>query len=271
MDAVPKAILVTGASSGIGRELAIQLAASGRKIWLVGRDTVRLATVAEQVRQKGAEARVVQLDISDLDAASEFLNSEFSESCPIDEIYLAAAVTQFGEVKDTCAEDWERIYSTNLLSPIQWMLHFYKNMVARRKGRIVLISSLAAYAGYPTAAAYATMKAGLLGLFRSLVHEGKIHDVSFHLASPGYVDTGIYRSAIFRETTYEKTMSLIQDLGFPILCAEKAAARILDAVRRGGGQFAFPGYASTMKWVAPRMPFFIEMIHSRIVNRFRQT
>lgn len=267
---MPKAIVVTGASSGIGRELAIQLAASGRKIWLVGRNASRLEAVADQVRQKGAEASIVQLDICDLDDSSAFLNREFPGSCQIDEVYLAAAVTQFGEVKDTWAEDWEKIYSTNLLSPVQWMLHFYKPMVSRRQGRIVLISSLAAYAGYPTAAAYATMKAGLLGLFRSLVHEGKIHNVSIHLASPGYVDTDIYRTAIFRETTYEKTMSLIESLGFPILGADKASGMIIRSVRKGRSQFAFPGYASTMKWMAPRMPFFIEMIHSRIVNRSRQ-
>lgn len=265
-----KTIVVTGASSGIGRELAVQLAESGRKIWLIGRNASRLEMVAEQVRQKGAEAICVQLDICDLDEVEKFLNIEFPGNCPIDEVYLAAAVTQFGEVKDTWLEDWNQIYTTNLLSQIQWTLHFYKNMVSRRKGRIVLISSLAAYAGYPTAAAYATMKAGLLGLYRSLVHEGKSYNISFHLVSPGYVDTAIYRTAIFRGTTYEKTMTLIEGLGFPILCAQKASEMIIRSIRRGENQFAFPSYASTMKWMAPRMPFVIALIHSRIVNRYRQ-
>lgn len=266
----PETIVVTGASSGIGRELAIQLAGKGRKIWLVGRNTVRLECVAEMVRQKGAEAIVVKLDISDLEESSRFLEKEFPETLRIDEVYLAAAVTQFGEIKDTLIEDWERIYHTNLLSPIQWALHYYKNMISLRKGRIVIISSLAAYSGYPTAAAYATMKRGLLGLFKSLVHEGEIHNVSFHIASPGYVDTGIYRSAIFRGTSYEKTMRLIEGLGFPVMPAEKASEIILQSIRRGKNEFAFPGYAAMMKWMSPRMPFLIGLIHSRIVNRFRQ-
>lgn len=263
-------IVVTGASSGIGRELALQLAEPGREIWLIGRDEGRLDQVAAEVRAKGAVPRVSRLDLSNEEASSRFLEENFPESKQVDAVYLAAAITIFGEVKDTLPEDWQRIYQTNLLSPVQWTLHFYRNMVRRRAGKIVIISSLAAYAGYPTAAAYATMKAGLLGLFRSLVFEGKQHNVELHLASPGYVDTGIYKTAIFRKTSYEAVMRQIESLGFRVLSAERTSRDILRAVRRGKGEFALPAYASIMKWAAPRFPKLINVVHSKILKSFRQ-
>jgi short-subunit dehydrogenase len=268
--AVMETIVVTGASSGIGRELAIQLAAPGREIWLIGRDRGRLDEVAGRVRAKGGLAQTARVELADSDAAARFLHETFPADKRVDAVYLAAAVTQFGEVKDTWPEDWMRIYQVNLLSPVQWALHFYQHMVSGGAGRIVLISSLCCYAGYPTATAYATMKAGLLGMFRSLWHEGKARGVRMHLASPGYVNTDIYRNATFRETSYEKTMKEIAGLGFRIMSAEETARLVLRSVRRGECEFALPAYASLLKWVSPRFPALIGVIHARIVKCFRQ-
>lgn len=269
-DSAEKTIVVTGASSGIGRELALQLAAPGCEMWLLGRNEERLSWVAEMVRAKGAVPHVVMLDLSDVETAGRFLDETFPPDKRVDEVYLGAAITLFGEVRDTLFEDWDKIYRTNLLSPIQWTRHFYSGMVGKKAGRIVIISSLAAYAGYPTATAYATMKAGLLGLFRSLWYEGQTHGVEVHLASPGYVDTDIYRSASFRKTSYEKIMGQIDEMGFTAISAEKCASLIIDAVRRGKKEFAFPAYASVMKWVSPRMPFLIGIVHSKMIKGFRK-
>jgi len=272
MDESPReTIVVTGASSGIGRELAIQLSKPGCEIWLVGRNMERLEQVAGQARSKGAMPRIVELELSDMEGAGLFLTDAFPPGKRVDAVYLAAATTLFGEVKDTFPEDWDQIYLTNLLSPIQWTRHFYEGMVEAKAGTLVIVSSLAAYAGYPTATAYATMKAGLLGLFRSLWYEGKSHGISVHLVSPGYVDTGIYRSAIFRKTTYEKTMSDISQLGFNVIPADRSASLIIDSVRRGEKEFAFPAYASVMKWASPRMPFLIKLVHSKMIKSFRNS
>ncbi len=262
-------VVITGASSGIGREIALQLAAPGRTLWLIGRDQKRLDEVAALALAKGADSRIMRLDLADEEASKQFLAGNFPVGSKVDAVYLAAAVTQFGEVRDTLAEDWQRIYQTNLISPIQWIHHFYGNMITAKSGRLVIVSSLAAYAGYPTATAYATMKAGLLGLFRSLWYEGKSHGVSIHLAAPGYVDTGIYKSAVFRNTSYENTMSQIKAMGFRILSAGEAARVILRSVGRGKSEFAFPAYASAMKWTAPRIPSIVDVLHRRIVKSFR--
>lgn len=267
--ATQETVVVTGASSGIGRELAVQLSKPGCEIWLVGRNRERLEQVAVQARAKGAIPQIVELELSDIEGAGRFLAETFPSGKQVDTVYLAAAITLFGEVRDTFPEDWDRIYRTNLLSPIQWTRHFYAGMVEAKAGTIVIVSSLAAYSGYPTATAYATMKAGLLGLFRSLWYEGQHYGVAIHLASPGYVDTGIYRSATFRKTSYDKTMCQIEKLGFTVISAESCATRIIQSVQRGKKEFAFPAYASLIKWFAPRMPFLMNLIHSKIIKSFR--
>ncbi len=264
-------IVVTGASSGIGRELALQLAAPGRAIWLIGRDSDRLEEVAGLVRKTGAEAIPVLLDLTDFEACGRFLQDELGGGSRVDELYLAAAVSIFGEVRDLRLEDWEKIYRTDLLSYAQWVREIYGGMVVRREGLIVLISSLAAYTGYPTSVPYAAMKAGLGGLCSSLYPEAKRYGVRFHLANPGFVDTGIYRRAIYRGTTYEATMERIHSTGFRMISPEEAARRILVAIAKKRRFSTFPMYAVLLKWVASRMPVMLRPIHRSIVRKFRKS
>lgn len=263
--------VITGASSGIGRELARQLACPGVSLWLVGRDRARLDDVATEVREKGADARVVALDLSDLDTAGRFLEAEFgSGRQPVDDLYLNAAVSLFGEVKDLLEEDWDRIYRTNLLSCVQWIQAIYPQMVIRRSGTIVLISSLAGYVGYPMSIPYASAKAGLLGLYRSLRYEAERFDVGIHLVAPGYVATGIYKAATYRGTSLDLVMKVIGDMGFEMMSAERAAATILRGVNKGRGEICFPRYARLMAWIAPRAPALIRLLHRDMTARFRR-
>lgn len=268
-DAHRETIVVTGASSGIGRELALQLAGPSTEMWIVARNRERLDAVAEEIRTKGGTVHAISMDLSDIEDSERFLKENFPPGKRVDSVYLAAAISLFGEVKDTFPEDWDAVYRTNLLSPVQWTHYFYSNMVKEKSGRIVLVGSLTAYAGFPTATPYATMKTGLLGCFKSLRYEGLAYGVSLHLASPGFVDTDIYRSAIFRKTCYEKTMSEIEGMGFKVMSANMAAELIIRNVRKGKSEFAFPSYAALLKWISPRFPFVVDRIHRKMIRLFR--
>lgn len=268
-ESVPKEILVTGASSGIGRELALQLAAPGVRLWLVARRGEILTALAAELQAKGAQAEVLAMDLADLDGAAEFLR-RFTAEVKLDELYLAAAVSIFGEVKDIQPEDWDLIYRTDLLSPVQWLHAFYATMAAAGRGRIVIVSSLAGYAGYPTSVPYATMKAGLLGLYRTLRHEAPRLGIRLHLVSPGYVRTGIYRSAVYRRSTCESTLRQIDESGFKMMEADAAATAILKGIASGRGEIVFPGYARLLSWIAPRFPAVVRSIHAGMVKRFRE-
>lgn len=265
----PERIVITGASSGIGRDLAIQMAAAGKELWLVGRDSKRLNEVALAVESKGATANQVILDLNDLEACERFLGGRLVAAGRVDCLYFVAGISIFGEVKDLPPEDWGRVYKTDLLAAAQWTAEIYKSMVANGCGRIVLVSSLAGYAGYPTSVPYAAMKAGMLGLYRTLSHEGRPYGVTVHIASPGYVETGIFKSAIYRGSSLEKTMRLIKSLGFGLISSAEAASAILRRVKRGSTEFAFPWYASLMAWTAQRFPIVTRPIHAIILKRFR--
>lgn len=267
-DAAAETIVITGASSGIGRELALQLAAPGRELWLVARNAARLNEVADSVRRTGATARVITLDLADTAAAGRFLEEEMKNR-RIDQIYLAAAISLYGEMTHVRLEDWERLYRTNFLSCIQWTHAAYVNMVPRRTGRIVIISSLSGITGYPTATPYAALKAGLNGLFRSLWHEARMHGIDVRLVSPGYVATGIFRSAIYRDADYESTMRQISSLGFKMISPEAAAKAILQGVARGKKEIIFPGYARLFSWLARRMGWCVRPVYDRVLHDFR--
>ena len=264
-----KEILITGASSGIGMELARQLGVRGHRLWLVARSTEKLDVLADEIRAAGGQAEVRALDLSDIEGCGSFLE-KFTKEVRLDELYLAAAVSIFGEVKDIQPEDWDLIYRTDLLSYVQWTQAFYEVMAKARRGRIVMVSSLAGYAGYPTSVPYATMKAGLLGLFRTLRHEAPGQGVSVHLVSPGYVRTGIYRSAIYRRSNPDNTLKQIDEMGFKMIEPSEAAEAILKGIKAGKDELVFPRYAKLLAWVAPRFPGLVDGIHARMVKRFRE-
>jgi hypothetical protein len=95
--------------------------------------------------------------------------------------------------------------------------------------------------------------------------------VCVHLASPGFVDTRIYRDAIYRGTNYEDNMRRITALGFPMISAGRAAASILAGVRRGRRAFAFPWYAALLHFLAPRIPCVVNGLHRSMIRSFRHS
>lgn len=264
-----KEIVVTGASSGIGMALARRLAAPGCRLTLIARSADLLEELASELRAAGAETRVCPMDLSDIESCGIFLDRITRETA-IDELYLSAAVSIFGEVKDLEDGDWDRVYLTDLLSYAQWIQAVYARMAEARGGRIVIMSSLAAYAGYPTSVPYAAMKAGLMGLYRTLKYEAPRHGIRVHLVSPGYVRTGIYRSAIYRGATYESTLRQIDEMGFGMIDADEAADYIIKGLKKGRKEIVFPGYARLLAWVGPRLPWLVRPIHGRMVKRFRE-
>ncbi|MDB6077308.1 MAG: family NAD(P)-dependent oxidoreductase [Akkermansiaceae bacterium] len=264
-----KEIVVTGASSGIGYELALQLAAPGRRIHLVARSEDKLEALAGLIRAVGAEAAVLPLDLADIEESGLALDKLLAETS-VDELYLAAAVSIFGEVKDIQAEDWDRIYRTDLLAVAQWTQKVYAQMASRRTGRIVTVGSLSSYAGYPTSVPYAAMKAGLLGLYKTLRYECKQVGVAVHFVAPGYVDTPIFDTAIYRRSSSKATRQQIAEMGFGMLSAKESARLILRGVAAGKSEIVFPGYAKLLSWLAPRFPALLIPIHNRMVKRFRE-
>jgi short-subunit dehydrogenase len=189
-------VLLTGASVGIGREMALQLAAPGVRLALAARDAARLEEVAALCRAAGAEALVVPTDVGiegDCERAVERTVAAFGA---LDTLVLNAGQDMGVRLEDLeDASVLERIMRINYLGPA-WMTRCALPHLRRRRGRIVVVSSLAGLTGVPTRSGYSASKHALHGFFDSLRIELRGSGVSVTLACPDFVRSEIHRRAL---------------------------------------------------------------------------
>lgn len=235
----PKHILITGASSGLGAELARTYAAPGVTLALTGRDAARLETVAEQCRAKGASVAAAVLDVTDAAALEGWMLARDTE-LPID-LAIANAGISAGTGGDTePVEQVRRIFAVNVDGVMNTVLPLIPRMQARRRGQIALMASLAGFRGFPGAPAYCGSKAAVKvygeGLRGVLASSG----VEVSVACPGYVRT-----------------PMTDRNGFPmpfLMGADKAARLIRDRLARNKARIAFPWPMLAAVWLLQALP-----------------
>ena len=223
---VPKAILITGASDGIGAALARTYAAPGVTLGLLGRDEARLRAVAEDCRARGAEAEILVADVTQ--RASEALIAGFDDRHEVDLLIACAGVTS-GISAETGLEPWdtaEMAADINFTGALRTIGPLANRMAARGRGQIAGIGSLAALTPMPSCPAYSAAKAGLetylLALRRLLASRG----VCVSVICLGYVETGMSR-----RLTGPKPF---------ITTPDKVARRIRGALRRNPARVTYP-------------------------------
>lgn len=264
-------LVITGASSGIGRALALELAQPGMTLCLLARRREELEVLAKELEERGATPVVVPIDLTVRGQLQEFLDRQLESTPVIDEVYHCAASSSFGAVDQFSAKDWSDIYKVNILSATDVISVLYRQMAEQGHGKLVLVTSLAGCTGYPMATPYTAMKEGVIGLYRSLQHETSYYGVKLHLVIPGFVDTSIYKKAMYRGCDEASTMASIATLGFPMISSEQAAVAIRKGIARGKACIIFPFYARILAFIAPRMPFFIAPFHRKILTSYRDS
>lgn len=238
------AILITGASSGIGAALAGRMAAPGVHLSLWGRDAARLDEVARRARAAGASVDLVRLDLADPGQAARAAEAA-DDAHAFDTVILAAGrggMREAGRLTEEPAEV-ARIAAVNLAAPMALASALAARMAARGGGRIALVGSAAAFVPLPQAPAYAASKAGLAvfasGLRLALTGSG----VSVTLISPGFVDTpmsqGLYCPKPF------------------LMTADRAASLIVAAVERRTRHAIFPWPFALLPLIVWLTPAFV--------------
>ena len=228
-DSVPailRHVLITGASGALGGALARQLAQSGTRLLLWGRDAERLAAIATECRAAGADVVPRQIDLADASAALAALADE-DASGPIEWALLVAGqgdVAPLGTPVEPSAQVL-RLATVNFAVPAAMAAALAERMVARGRGRILLVGSAAGFHALPGAPAYAASKAGLARFAEALRIAVAPRGVSITLVSPGFIDW--------------------RDGGRPIpgpllLPLETAARRIVAAFAAGVGHAIIP-------------------------------
>jgi|SRR5665213_70925 len=181
--------LVTGASRGIGRACALELAKTGTRVALAARQAGKLEEVAAEIRASGGEAFVVAIDINDHASIKESFGKVAKEFGRIDILVNNAGVTKDGLALRMKPDDWNLVLQTNLTGAFYCIQQVISPMMRERWGRIVNISSVVGEAGNAGQANYVASKAGLIGLTKSLAQELGSRNITVNAVAPGFIET----------------------------------------------------------------------------------
>jgi short-subunit dehydrogenase len=241
--------LVTGASSGIGRELARQLGAGGVHVALVARRQAELESLAEEVTRSGGKAIVLPADLRRPEQALQVVAETEESLGRLDLVIANAGIGSEGPVHEVA---WERIYDTimvNTLAPMVAIRAALPGMLQRKFGYVAGISSLASYRGLPGSGAYSSSKAALSTFLESLRVDTRGLGISVTDIHPGFVRT---------EMTAKHKVKL------PFLMeVDRAAHLILRAIVRKRPIYNFPWQMALLLRIARMLP---PSIYDRVVT-----
>ncbi len=190
-----KVVLVTGATSGIGRAIAELLAAEGANVALNGRNKNKGEQIVKSISNNGGSAIFLQADISSGQANRKLVESVFSEFGRLDILVPNAGVLGLGSVTKVPEETWHQTLNTNLNAVFYLMRAAIPKMKqAASPGSVVVTGSIAAHKGFPNHAAYCASKGGLEALVRQAAVD-YAPDIRINMVQPGPVETKLYKDS----------------------------------------------------------------------------
>lgn len=183
--------LVTGASQGIGRACAIELAKAGAAVALCARNEEKLVTVAAEITGAGGQAAVFKLDVANEDEIKTATKAAIQQFGKVDVLVNNAGITRDQLVMRMKRADWDVVLATNLTSAYLMVQAVIGSMLKQRWGRIINVSSIFGQIGQVGQANYSASKAGLIGLTMSLAREFASRNITANAVAPGYIDTAM--------------------------------------------------------------------------------
>jgi 3-oxoacyl-[acyl-carrier protein] reductase len=187
-----KVTIVTGASSGIGREIALTFAQEGAKVVLAARREAKLKGVAREVLSRGGESLVVPTDVSREAQVRAMVGEALREFGRVDVLVNDAGMGHWGPVIDFKAKEWDEVFDVNVKGTFLCCREVLPIMMEHKKGRIINISSDAGKIPFAECSAYCAAKAAVIAFSRCLALEMLPHNIGVHVICPGYVDTPWY-------------------------------------------------------------------------------
>ena len=231
---------ITGASSGLGRGLALRLAREGFAIGLLARREDALEEVASLIRREGGSAMVFPSDVSVRDQVAQAVGECQEALGPVDLLVANAGVSINTRVEAFDAGEVERVIRVNLLGAVYATGAVLPGMLARGRGQIVAMSSLAGFGGLPLSAAYSASKAGMTNFFESLRIDLQGSGVDVTVITPGFV-----RSPMTDHNRHP--MPFLVDM-------DSAVERITVAILGRKKSMAFPWPLAAVAWAARLLP-----------------
>lgn len=228
-----KVAVITGAGSGIGRALALDLATRGARLALSDKDEVGLLETAERCTARNArEVHTEKLDVSDRAAMAAYAATVAAELGGVDVVFNNAGIALHGEFEETSYDAFERIMDVNFWGVVHGSKEFLPHLVASGDGHLVNVSSLFGLMGMPGQTAYNASKFGVRGFTEALRMEmlAARHPVQVSCVHPGGIKTAIARNAATTSSHDPATVARTFDSKLARTSAEDAATVILSGV-----------------------------------------
>jgi 3-oxoacyl-[acyl-carrier protein] reductase len=193
LDLRDKVAIVTGASRGIGREVALLLAARGARVVAAARGDHAAGTVSA-IGAAGGRAEAASVDVTDSPAVDALISGALERHGRIDILVNNAGIARDQLLMRMKRDDWDQVIATNLTAAFACTQAVIKPMIRQRAGRIISISSVVGQVGNAGQSNYAASKAGLIGFSKALAREVASRGVTVNVVAPGLIDTDMTRA-----------------------------------------------------------------------------
>lgn len=220
-----KLALVTGAGKGIGRAIALALAAEGVNVALLARSNDSLKEVAAAVEALGTKAYPVSADVADRNSVETAINQIQTTAGPIDILINNAGTASFGTFLELEPETWENIIQVNLMGVYYATRAVLPSMIKNQSGDIINIASTAGQRGAARTSAYSASKFAVLGLTESLMQEVRKHNIRVTALTPSTVATDMAMALNLTDGNPEKVMQA-EDLAELVVAHLKLNRRV---------------------------------------------
>jgi NAD(P)-dependent dehydrogenase (short-subunit alcohol dehydrogenase family) len=186
-DLTSRVAVVTGASSGMGEAIAREMALSGARVVLVGRNEERLARVTDEIREAGGECHAVRLDVNDEDAPGRIVSEALETYGALNILAPVAGIFEWGPFESITVESFDRQWATNVRAPYRLIQAAMPHL--KPDGAILLVSSIAGLVGFPESVAYSATKGAIALMTKALAMEFAGQGVRVNALAPGEIDT----------------------------------------------------------------------------------
>ncbi|GIU79352.1 MAG: beta-ketoacyl-ACP reductase [Bryobacteraceae bacterium] len=234
--------LVTGASRGIGREIALTLCRNQYDVVVASPEVEKNEEVAEAIRQCGGTTMTLDLDVSSRDSVKQGVDTVLRQMRRIDVLVNNAGITRDALSMRMKPEDWDRVIQINLTGAFNMAQAVIPAMMKERWGRIINIASVVGEMGNVGQANYVSSKAGLIGLTKCLALELAARNITVNAIAPGYIETDM--TAVLPQEVKDRMMAMIplkrfgqpKDIAHAVkFLASEEAGYITGAVLRVNG------------------------------------
>ena len=185
-----KIALVTGASRGIGRQIALTLAAQGAAVIVnYNGSAAKAEEVVEEIEKAGGKAEAIQCNVSDFESCKSMMEDIVSRYGRLDILVNNAGITRDNLIMKMSEEDFDAVIQTNLNGVFNCIKHISRQMIKQKAGRIINISSVSGVLGNAGQANYCAAKAGVIGLTKCMARELASRGITVNAVAPGFIRT----------------------------------------------------------------------------------